>query len=162
MRYIAALILLTTAVITGGVGASISRVEEPMIIRTPHQQHSHQLRARSNIQQQQPSLIPLQRNLQNTIEFCGKCTWSGKISCEARAQFLVKEGRFTTLQDARVSILDSCKPDGSDKAKAPLGKLFITYRNEEVLMYVEGVESEYIKSLFETSIMKFNCCYHIC
>lgn len=133
MRYIAALILLITAVITGGVGASISRVEEPIIIRTPHQQHL--LRARSNIQQQ-PSLIPLQRNLQNTIEFCGKCTWSGKISCEARAQFLVKEGRFTTLQDARVSILDSCKPDGSDKAKAPLGKLFITYRNEEVLMYV--------------------------
>ena len=155
MRYIAALILLITAVITGGVGASISRVEEPIIIRTPHQQHL--LRARSNIQQQ-PSLIPLTRNLQNTIEFCGKCTWSGKISCEARAQFLVKEGRFTTLQDARVSILDSCKPDGSDKAKAPLGKLFITYRNEEVLMYVEGVENEYIKSLFETSVMKFNCC----
>ena len=133
MRYIAALILLTTAVITGVGGASISRVEEPMIIRTPpHQQHSHhQLRAGSNIQQQ-PSLIPLQRNLQNTIEFCGKCTWSGKISCEARAQFLVKEGRFTTLQDARVSILDSCKPDGSDKAKAPLGKLFIIEMKEDV------------------------------
>ena len=133
MRFIIAAILLATA---GGVSASSilsSREEQPIRTHTYH----HQLRTRSinNIQQQQqqPSLPTLQqRNLQSnnddgisTIEFCGKCTWSANISCEARAQFLVKEGRFETLQDARVSILQSCKPDGSDRAKIPLGKLYI-------------------------------------
>ena len=90
-------------------------------IRTPHQQYQHiqlphHLRTNNNRQ--------LRSDDMSTIEFCGKCTWQGNISCEARAQYLVRNSpessTLTTLQEARISILETCKSDGSDLSTIPI------------------------------------------
>jgi len=93
-------------------------------IRTPQsqqqQQHTqlprHLLRTNNNRQLRSD-------NDKSTIEFCGKCTWQGNISCEARAQYLVRnspESTNLTLPDARISILETCKSDGSDLSTIPI------------------------------------------
>lgn len=72
--------------------------------------NAHALRA-------SPNTTPrhLQNGNVNIVEYCGQCIWSGNIVCEARAQFLVREYGDLTLEEARVSILDKCTDDGSDK-----------------------------------------------
>ena len=101
---------------------NIQRDIKTPIIRTPqyHQQHiiqlpRHLLRTNNNRQLRSDDI--------STIEFCGKCTWQGNISCEARAQYLVRnssQSSTLTLQDARISILETCKSDGSDLSSIPI------------------------------------------
>ena len=90
-------------------------------IRTPlSRQNDSQLphHLRNNINRQLRS----DTNDISTIEFCGKCTWEGNISCEARAQYLVRNSQSSNLSlvDARISILETCKSDGSDLSSIPL------------------------------------------
>ena len=94
---------------TAAVAISIDNIRRDIKTRPnilTHQQQSniqlpHHIRTNNNRQLRSD-------NDKSTIEFCGKCTWQGNISCEARAQYLVRNSPQSSsnlsLQDARISI----------------------------------------------------------
>ncbi|KAL9183991.1 hypothetical protein ACHAXT_002077 [Thalassiosira profunda] len=77
---------------------------------------SHALRSAADV----PSRRLQNNNGVDIVEYCGQCIWRGRIVCEARAQFLVREYGDMTLEEARISILDECTADGSDKVTISL------------------------------------------
>ena len=108
---------------TAAVAISIDNIQRdiktPNITPPSHQQHIKQLPHHLRTTNRQ-----LRSEDISTIEFCGKCTWQGNISCEARAQYLVRNSPQSSsnlsLQDARISIFETCKSDGSDLSSIPI------------------------------------------
>ena len=114
------LVLFSATAAVAIANDNIRHISRTPIIRTPQSQQQriqlprHLLR--TNYRQLRSDDI-------STIEFCGKCTWQGNISCEARAQYLVRNSSpelNLSLKDARISILETCKSDGSDLSTIPI------------------------------------------